>query len=511
MEGAEPRTKEKRIRHCYPRKEVYHRFIHDNNYYYSSKAYAISSKGNYLALGDIGRYKRIEDIEEYWYSGNRVFAVIDRENKKILVSHKYECVTWELIYAIPNDFEIFHCTGDIPLYNILHYENIDTLAKLHLQHSIERYTNTYLTPFYACYNGKKILHESIDCLINPNKNIYDSNKNIYNYNKYFYYYYEEINRFVNKYKVKKRPWYKETLNSKFNLCIHYPFNLSCIDIELPSVKKVLTNTVFSKSQKEKFRKLYFYTKYCYGRGIPYKDVDAYFNTPITNYMAIEYCNKRNIYLNRDWLVNIKTWNELISQTKEIGDKAYKKYIDEQVTKSRANYEAALEELRKIESEYTVNSWREGNNKKQYSINYRKYCTPRRHNDRGTWITATIRSSNETFNNTQLKLENNIIRTSRNATVTLEEGIKMYKIFKIGRANNPNRTSWTVSDFGKVNVGIYNLRFIVYKDKVTDFGVNLGYKEWCIQIGCHSLWLDDIEDFIRYYHLEDKINSTKINN
>lgn len=85
---------------------------------------------------------------------------------------------------------------------------------------------------------------------------------------------------------------------------------------------------------------------------------------------------------------------------------------------------------------------------------------------------------------------------------------MYKMFKIYRANNPNCTSWTTSDFGKVNVGIYNLRFIIYKDKVTDSGINLGRKEWCIQIGCHSLWLDDVEDFIRYYHLEDKFNPIK---
>ena len=122
------------------------------------------------------------------------------------------------------------------------------------------------------------------------------------------------------------------------------------------------------------------------------------------------------------------------------------------------------------------------------------------------MTAAVHSSYKTFTNTQLKLEGNIIRTSRNATVTLEEGIKMYKMFMIGRNNNPNRTLWTTSDFGKVNVGIYNLRFITYKDKVSDTGKPLGYKEWCIQIGCHALWLDDIEDFIRYYHLEDKFNS-----
>lgn len=493
MEGAEPKTKTKRIRHCYPRQEVYHRFIHDNEYYYSNNAHAISSKGNYLALGDIGRYKSVADIEEYWYPYNRVFAVIDRENKKILVSHKYGMLTNELINAIPDDYEVFHCTDDIPVYNILHDENIDALAKLHLQHCVEKYVEIYLISFYACLEGKKVLHFNIDYLIK------EDNRKLF-----WYYEYEAIKQFVRKYKVKRRTWYNKSLNTKFKFNIYYPNSWNNITIELPTVKQVLTNTIFSKYQLNLFRKRYFYTRYCYGRGIPFSDVDKYFGASITHDEAVRYCNRRNIYLNTDWLVDIHTWNELISKTKEIQLKIHKNYVAEQLTKSEANYNAALEELRKIESDYTVNSWREGKiNIGQHSVSYRKYITPRRYNSSGTWMTAYVRSSCKTFTNTQLKLKDNIIITSKNASVTLEEGIKMYKMFMISRNNNPNRTSWTTSDFGNVKVGIYNLRFIKYKDKVSDTCKSLGYKEWCIQIGCHSLWLDDVIDFIKYYHLEDK--------
>lgn len=493
MEGAEPKTKTKRIRHCYPRQEVYHRFIHDDEYYYSNKAHAISSKGNYLALGDIGRYKSVEDIEKYWYPYNRVFAVIDRENKKILVSHKYRDLTYELIKAIPDDYTVFHCNDDIPVYNILYDENIDALAKLHLQHCIESYVKGYLLLFYACLEGKKVLHVNIDSLIKEDNR------------KYFWYYeYGAIKQFVSKYKVKRRTWYNKSLNTKFKFNIYYPNYWNSITIELPTVKQVVTNTIFSKSQIDLFRKRYFYTKHCFGRGIPFSDVDKYFGTSITHDEAVRYCNKRNIYLNTDWLVDVHTWNELISKTHEIEFKIHKNYVAEQLAKSKANYNAALEELRKIESDYTVNSWREGKINIGYnSVSYRKYIAPSSYKSSGTWMTAAVHSSCKTFTNTQLKLEGNIIRTSRNATVTLEEGIKMYKMFMIGRNNNPNRTTWTTSDFGKVNVGIYNLRFITYKDKVSDTGRPLGYKEWCIQIGCHSLWLDDIIDFIKYYKLEDK--------
>lgn len=430
MEGAEPKTKTKRIRHCYPRQEVYHRFIHDNEYYYSNKAYAISSKGNYLALGDIGRYKSVEDIEKYWYPYNRVFAVIDRENKKILVSHKYRNLTYELIRAIPDDYTVFHCNDDIPVYNILYDENIDALAKLHLQHCIESYVKGYLLLFYACLEGKKVLHVNIDSLIKE-----DNRKH------FWYYEYEAIKQFVRKYKVKRRTWYNKSLNTKFKLNIYYPDSWNIITIELPTVKQVITNTIFSKSQIDLFRKRYFYTKYCFGRGIPFSDVDKYFGTSITHDEAVRYCNKRNIYLNTDWLVDVHTWNELISKTHEIERKIHKNYVAEQLAKSEANYNAALEELRKIESNYTVNSWREEKiNTGHNSVRYRKYIAPSNYKSSGTWMTAAVHSSYKTFTNTQLKLEGNIIRTSRNATVTLEEGIKMYKMFMIGRNNNPNRTS-----------------------------------------------------------------------
>lgn len=506
MNDAESKTKTKRIRHCYPRQEVYHRFIHDNEYYYSNQSNPISSKGNYLSLGDIGKNKSIEDIEQYWYPSNRVFAVIDREHKKILVSHKYKDITHELLNAIPDDYEVFHCKDDIPAYNILNSEHINTLAKLHLQYSIECYVERYLVQFYAILHDKTVLHTNIDSIIEDDGLSVD----VYRCSKYYYNKYYAIKLFVKKYKVKQRPWYNQCLNDNFKLYIYHPNAWSNITIKLPTVKQVLTNTVFSKFQKETFRKKYFYTKYCYGRGIPYADVDKYYGTSITPDEAIRYFAKRNLYLNTELLTDIYNWNDLISKTKEIETKINANYIKQQIDKSEDNYRAAVEELRKLESEYTVNSWREGKrNGSPNSVTYRKFVKPVRSNDRGYWITAAVHSSSKTFANTQLKLEGNVIRTSKNATVTLDEGIKLYKMFIIGRNNKPNKTHWTTSDFGKVNVGIYNLRHIRYTDKVTDTGTLLGYKEWCIQIGCHSLWLDDIEDFIRYYHLEDFIRHSNL--
>lgn len=501
-------TKTKRIKHCYPRQEVYHRFIHDDEYYYSNRAHAISSKGNYLSLGDIGKYKSVSDIEEYWYPNNRVFAIIDRENKKILVSHKYRDLTHELLNAIPDNYEVFHCKNDIPFCNILHYGNIDALAKLHLQYSVECYIEKYLYHFYAVIKGKTTLHKDIDNIVKDKV----SSDYVNNYIKHYYYEYAAIKQFVRKYKVKQRTWYNEVLNDKFKLYFYYPNSWSHITIQLPTVKQVLTNTIFIKSQQEIFRKKYFYTKYCYGRGIPYTDVDKYFGTSITYNEIIQYFNSRKLYLNPEWIGNIDTWNDIISKTKIIEDNIHIKYINEQIDKSEANYKNALKELNKLESEFTINNWREyKRNIKQNSVTYEKFIAPTRRNHRGIWTTVTIHSNSKTFANTQLRLEGNVIRTSKNVTVTLEEGIKIYRLFNKCRTKCPDCLYWPTSSLGDIKVGIYNLRFIAYKDKITDFGDSLNYKQWVIQIGCHSLWLDDIENFIQYYHLEDKFDITKKNN
>lgn len=480
----------KRIRHKFNKSELYHRFVNSEEYAYCAGR-KLTCKYDYISICDIGENSSRRNIQDNWcLNKNRIIAIIDRLNKEIIISRQYPEHSNNIRYALPNNYTIWYCDGPIPKYNILSILEREALYKLHLKHIAGVYFNSVYGSFFAVKHGKKVLHYDIDNL--------SDGYNIYSLTN--------IKNIVKKYNINKYDWYVKPLDEKFNIDIYYSNNLNWRTTILPSLKTLISKKVFSNKDKDIFRKRYFYTKYCFGRGIPFSDVDKYFGKSITHDEAVRYCNRRNIYLNTDWLVDVHTWNELISKTYEIERKIHKNYIAEQVAKSETNYNAALEELRQLESNYTVNSWREGKvNIGQYSVSYRKYSAPSRYNSSGTWMTAAVHSSCRTFTNTQLKLEGSIIRTSKNATVTLEEGIKMYKMFMIGRNNNPNRTSWTTSDFGNVKVGIYNLRFITYKDKISDSGKSLGYKEWCIQIGCHSLWLDDIIDFIHYYHLENKFN------
>ena len=75
MESAELK-KEKRVRHCYPRQEVYHRWIHSPEYVYAADGGLISGKFNYLRCHNIGKFVKDEDIKKMWdYHKHSIIAV----------------------------------------------------------------------------------------------------------------------------------------------------------------------------------------------------------------------------------------------------------------------------------------------------------------------------------------------------------------------------------------------------------------------------------------------------
>lgn len=483
MESAELKSK-KRVRHCYPRKELYHIFIHDDKYTYSpANRHQISSKGNYLVIGDIGRYKSIEDIESFWFFiRDNLIAIIDRDNKRIIISTKYSYFVHELRDAIPNDYTIYYTNDTIQEHNIL--SNTEECLRIHSKYILEEYVDNSLCRYYSILYGYK-------------QNLYGDISKENNC-----YYHNEILKFIKNNNIKKYKFYKECFNETHYLRIYIGWSSKLIKIKLPTLYQVVHNTFFTKKQKLFLEQKYFWTKYCYTNSIPFKDVVTYWNQEITEEQAKRYLDLR-LNASNIILENCTTWNDYIKQSIEVIRKIHNNHIKDNINKSNKNREEALEKLNKLNNS-SIDDWREHKIKNNNIVEYERYIVNGR-NKNGIWIKDKLYGKNFKFNNTQLRLskDGKTIETSRHCTVPLDEGIKMYKMFIIGRNNNPDRTSWTTSDFGNVKVGIYNLRFITYKDKASDTGKSLGYKEWCIQIGCHSLWLDDVIDFIKYYHLEDK--------
>ena len=502
MEYVEFKVRKCRIRHCYPRREVYHRWIHSPEYVYSDHECLVSGKFNYLRCQNIGKFVKDEDIKEMWnYPKQFIIAVIDRENKKICISTKYDKWYMELVNSLPDDYEIFWCLDTIPCFDILTVEKREILCKEHLKTVTSIYTKHILTPFYNVLEGKKVLHSDIN---NLPRSYYCGEKFDEEY----------IYNFVKKYKVKRYSWYKESLNTEFKLHNYYPDSWSVLTIELPSVKKILTGTVFTKHQKELFEKRYFYTNYCFGKGISFKDVERYWNVPCEPSTAKAFFDKRNCYWLDDYDNGCKTWNDFVIRFNQVDKKRYEVYVEEQVKKSNENFlEAQRQAALMLNGSRPVDLWRE-NNTRQLStkgVKYRKFVRPLSRNKYGHWIDDYVYAGNNIkFENIQLRLtkDKKLIETSKYASVPYDSAKELWHKFIIWiNSNRVAENPYFSFNNKNIKVGLYNLRFIRYCTKHTDNGKTI-YNEngkptldWLIQIGCHSIWLTDVLDFINYYKLE----------
>lgn len=497
MESAELK-KEKRVRHCYPRKEVYHRWVHEETLVYHSRHIPVWGKYDWLFAGGYpAKTATREDIAKDWgYYESRCIAVIDRNKKRALITHKWRNHSYSVKSAIPDDYEIFLTDDEIPTPYILRDD--EAVCKLHIKYLIEQFTNWYITPLYNILAGRtKIIYK------NPLDIFTDSNRS-----------YKDIKDFVKKYKLRKYDWSKISLNENYSIRINNRMWWKTEKIAIPSINKFIKGTVFNKKELLLLEQKYFYSKYCYGNGIPFKDVELYWNKEVSSKEMCDYFNKHNIY----WLDDYRTescitWNDYIIRSHEIEEKHRSKYIEENIAKSNQNRKEAIEQANAIASQKDIIlAWRNGSRIRDYKIDYREFVIPRRRRQYGTWRTSYIYAGNISFKNTQLKLVGENVITSRHATVPLSSAIAAFHLFDSCRStyDATGKDRFTFPD--RVNVGLYNLRDIQYVEKFADNGEKLGYKSWLIRIGCHNLWLDDIMNFIRYYHLEDQfLNRPEDNN
>lgn len=491
MESAELK-KPKRIKRCYKRSELYHRFIHSDEYAYSpSGTYQLSCKDNYLITGDIGCYKSIDD---YWFNiSSKIVAIINRANKRILINSNMNYYIWELRRALPDDYEIYY-TIEKSLDNDIIFVK-EKYLKHHCAYLVKQCA-TYLNSFYAVLNDK-IRNLYID--INEIPSFYGV---------------KELIDFVKKHKIKKYNFYNETLIKKLELVYYKGYNTIKLYVCPPTLKQIVTGKIFNKKDTLKLQQSYFYTQYCYGHGIPFKDVITNWNkTDWSRTLANKY-NRTNVCIELLDDANI-TWNEWVMKTTNAIQSHLIKLDEEYIRESDKNRENALKELEKhVNDADSVNDWREHKTfgAGTTSVKYRYYKRSNKRNKLGTWINDYV-TNYLRFNNIQLRKANTtkdvVIETSNHATVTLDEAIKCWKLFtklksQFEITNKTCDAVYRLED-KNIKVGIYNLRSIKYCTKVTNNNNSLGYKDWVIIIGCHHIWLEEIIDFIKYYHLEKEFN------
>lgn len=515
MESAELKEKCKRVKHCFPRKEVYHRWIHDDTYVYSNQNYIVSGKYDWLFAFRLNKNADRNTITYNWtskldHNAYCCVAVINRDTKTILVNTSFLKRSDELIGSIPDDYQVFLTEETITNPHILSTGELSEVIKIHAKYLIKVFIDRLLVEFYGVLEGKrKVVHRDINSLFKYEKEHY-----IY-HNWYKYADYSKIYDFVKKYKVKQYDWYNKPLDNVIS--IRDDFNWSkytYYNVPFPSLKQIINGTVFTKKEKLKLEQSYFYGLYCRGYGISRKELETHWNDDYDKDKLKTLFNKHNIAINLDNRSELIKWRDGIKlYTKVIGN-VTRNTLEANISKSNDNYNRAVKEYNDIHYKERLNNWRDFCPFKSFNgyIEYDKFVVTNFKYGIGNWIKDKAYPVIK-FNNIQLRYRNNknnvecgIIETSNNASVILDQAIKMYKLYERVTSNDCPKIGTIIKhDFTNKNikVGLYNLRYIEFRQKQTDYGKLLDKWEYVVIIGCHRIWIDDFMSFVKYYNLENK--------
>lgn len=515
MESAELKENGKRVRHCFPRKEVYHRWIHDGTYVYSNKNYIVSGKYDWLFAFRLNKNADRNTITYNWtskldYNATFCVAVINRDTKTILVNTSFLKRSDELIGSIPDDYQVFLTEETITNPHILSTGELSEIIKIHAKYLIKTFVDRSLAEIYGVLKGKrKVVHRDINSLFKCKNERY-----VYQ-NWYKYADYDKIYDFVKKYKVKQYDWYNKPLDNVISIRDNFNWSkYDYYDVPFPSLKQVVNNTVFTKKEKLKLEQSYFYGLYCRGYGISRKELETHWNDDYNKDKLKALFDKHNIAINLDNRSELIKWKDGIKLYAKVVEKVTRNTLEANIRKSNDNYNKAVEQYNNQHYEERLKDWRDFSTSKCYNnyITYNRFVVDSFKRGVGSWVTDKLYPKIK-FSNIQLRYRKNknnpkydIVETSNNASVTLDQAIMMYKLYKRTTFNdNPQEGIMIKHEFNNRNIkiGLYNLRGIEFRQKQTDNHKLLDKWEYVVIIGCHHIWIDDFMSFVKYYNLEDK--------
>lgn len=509
----------KRIRHIFNAEELYHAFAYRDEYSICrSHATPMTAIYDFLFAGQYDCVKHIKTRADaydlikgkrydYFNWSTCCIAVINRKDKVLVVSDKYLKHKWYIQRSLPDASKwiilIYH--GYITNPNIAKAKCRKQLVRKYFEHLIVQYVSSVLYKFRLAYTDATYCGE---------------------YNKREYYderHTEALKRIAEAVDILKPS--KTLLNThivdKYGRVYYNRYSWTASDIikldrkQIPTINQILKHKLFDKEHQLIYDKKMLYSVYCRGTlvGFTYKQVDNLYGTTLYNDKLIRKITNIDGGKVAEWYNaypkdNKPKWHEIIRKFyKDYEDaisKINKTNLDKSIKyKQEANIKLA--ELNKHSD--NVNNWRKGIVRKKVTITYKSWvCSTISH--AGYW--RDIELYDFVLNNTQLRLKDNTtIETSRCCRVPLYDAIRLYNLFIVDttrryivEAINSNKDNITINFDGfNIRCGNYKLNWFKYTNKVTDTNVPLNYKEWCICIGCHHIWLDDFIDFVHYYHFE----------
>lgn len=470
-----------KVKQSFSRGEVFHAWVNKSglSYYKSSNSYnSITGYNNVLFAGDkVYNFKKditdkeLSDHIKYNYSSS-VIAIINRDKKEIIINDKY--FDLNIRSALSKDYTIYVTLDKLDDYNILYDK--EYCLKADIKRSITRlYTIYYATELLVLNGVSKVCHSNIEHLYEKDKTSYGEFCNFIkdnNIDKYDWYNFPILN---NVYITKYSGWTKT--NVKIN--------------NIKSIKDIVTGNLFSKDELLLLEQRQFWTKYCFNKSISFKEVQSKWNKSFENKDLKESRYKYD--------TDFITWREYITIRSNTIDKIDNARNEEYRRLNQKNLEEAIKKYNELYPNL-VESWRKYNNSvTAHSIPYTVYQKDYR-SGRFEEVTNRYYGDNK-FHTTQLKLyDNNKVITSQKCIVPLADAIRLYKLVEttlLGSTNIEPNSKTLIKDFRDrdIKCGIYKLLEIYCNIKP-----NTTRLEFCVVIGCHHLWMDDIKDFINYYKL-----------
>ena len=462
----------------FKKSEIFHAWVNQDglSHYKSTNSYSsivgydnlIMNSTNYTLSGAKGVKLHKSLVSEICKDNSRyIIAIIDRDAKKIIIRpHNLE-YSWSLTRTLPEGYTIYNT--DIPLedYDIL--EDEERCLKLHTEYLIRQiYEREYKDAFL-------LLGGYIRNIKDPYE-IFGDEYNIRSESPYALPNIIGFKKFIDANDIARYSWYNDILFDNFSLTKYRGYTSSAYSFKnTKSVRDVYNDTLFSKEELLKIYQHIFYTNYCYGYGTPLSDVKLKWE-------------------DSDWKESIVTNKNRIDSEAAAKIEWYKEF----------NKKSREEAIAKVTTESNVDylkSWRDTAKISTISIEYD--CYIRKHRSEIHRLTKSQKYLNVTdiFNTTQLRLSNpTTVATSRFCTVPLKSAIRLYKLIEIEllKSSDISPSGYTcIRDYRDLDIkcGVYKLL-----ELYCDIKPNTSRLEFCVVIGCHHLWMDDIKDFINYYEL-----------
>lgn len=509
----------KRIRHIFNAEELYHAFAYRDEYSICrSHSTPMTAIYDFLFTGQYDCVKNINTKSDAYdlIRGRRYgyidwstccIAVINRKDKVLVISDKYLGYKWHIQRSLPNSSKwlILNHHGYITNPDIAKAKCRKQLIRKYFEYLIVQYVSSTLYKFRLAYTN------AIYCGVHNKRCYYDDKHN------------EVIKRIAEAIDILKPS--KTLLNThivdNYTNAYYSGYSWSSINTiklsknQIPTINQILSNKLFDEEHQLIYDKKMLYSVYCRGTlvGYTYKQVDSLYNTTLYNNKLINKITNIDGGKVAEWYNacpkdNKPKWHEIIR-------KFYKDYLDAINDINKRNLDKSIKYKREAaiklaeinKNSNNIDNWRKGIRETISTITYKCWVNSTI-SHAGYWTDAKL--SDSALNNTQLRLKDNkTIETSRYCRVPLHDAIRLYNLFiidttrrSIVEAINNNKDNITINfDNFNIRCGDYKLNWFKYTNKVTDTNIPLNYKEWCICIGCHHIWLDDFIDFVHYYHLE----------